>query len=1124
MSTFFRKPLFWISFIIISAISFALAFKFFPQAFPIVNITITMDRGQAIAASDDLAKSFNWGPKRPETAVSFQTDSQVQRFIELDGGGQNVFLQMIKNKLYMPYTWTVRRFQEFNPNETEVYFTPDGKPYGFKETLAEELSLPNISKKEAFSLITEELTNTWLIDLSPYTMIEYAKDIQQNGRIDRTFVFERSDIQLNEGRYRIKTQISGNKLTQVKQLVKVPQTFTYKYKEMRAANESIAYAASIFAYIFYTLIGCIFGLFILMRLRWVIWQTPIKWALLVAGLNFLTTLNSLPLLWMQYNTQNSMQGFLLNIIVQSLSVFFMSFIMNALIFITAESLTRRAFGKHVRFWDNWDSGVANSYTVLGHTIGSYLLIGIDMAFLVGFYMFSTTYLQWWVPLSQLVDPNTLAYYAPWLYSIASSLSAGFVEEAQFRAIPLAGAALLGKRFGKRNWWIFGAFILQAIVFGAAHASYTSIPSYARLVELIIPSFIFGALYLRFGLLTSIIMHFAYDVIWFSLPIFLSTAPNIWMQQLAVLFFTFIPISIILYRRWQDGHWQQLAPDAYNYTWLAEDEPHITTEDVAPTIGKALTQKSKTILATVSLAAFCLWFFAVRITSDAPPLKLYRTDAITIAKRHLEQQDISLAGFEPHAQIKPTFEKQSKIDLQHKYIWQSYNRPVYTTLLGSHLNPPHWLVRFLKFNGTLTERGESYEAKVGAPSFSENPTYTTLNWEHKIPENLPGNSLKKDQARQLAQQTLVKHGINLDDVYEVSATPKQLPERVDWIFKFANQHQVNSIKRGELHTVVSIAGDQVNHFYKNVHAPETWKRNEQKQRNTTSALKLLCNLLIRMLFIFSMLVALFNWAHKKLQTRTFIICLLFFGVLFTAKIVYNWPFIVSQFNTQAPFAQQAFQKFGILTLQFMMRTALFAFVLSLIIHLKQKYTYKKETCVILIGICSGLLLSSVWTCIELFAPSIEPIWASYETLGTSWPFIALINAMLLKYLTFTLAFIMGAIALNSITDHGKKRLSIATGLCIIASLCLHGMENIEVISYWLSSGIIFGIALVLIWYALLRYAVTSIPFVLATIFCLKVIQQISFNVLPYIVIAGTLAITAIFATAWYISTAMKRHYV
>ena len=130
-------------------------------------------------------------------------------------------------------------------------------------------------------------------------------------------------------------------------------------------------------------------------------------------------------------------------------------------------------------------------------------------------------------------PDVLATYVPWLSAIANSFQAGFWEEALFRAVPIAGAALIGERLGQRKLFIVLAFIVQAIIFGAGHAPYPNQPAYARPVELIIPSIGFGLLYLYFGLLPGIILHFAFDVVWFALPIFLAKAPGIWFQQLMV---------------------------------------------------------------------------------------------------------------------------------------------------------------------------------------------------------------------------------------------------------------------------------------------------------------------------------------------------------------------------------------------------------------------------------------------------------------------------------------------------------------------------------------------------------------------------------------------------------------
>ena len=193
------------------------------------------------------------------------------------------------------------------------------------------------------------------------------------------------------------------------------------------------------------------------------------------------------------------------------------FILLALTFIAAEGLTRKAFPQHSNFWSIWKKGSANSTRTLGNTIAGYYVAVLSLVFIVTFYYITTKYFHWWNPASLAVSPNALATPLPWLPAIANAFHAGFWEEALFRAVPLAGAALIGDKIGKRKLCIGIALVIQALIFGAGHANYAAQPAYARLVELIIPSLYFAFLYLRFGLFTGALMHFVFDAILMSMP-------------------------------------------------------------------------------------------------------------------------------------------------------------------------------------------------------------------------------------------------------------------------------------------------------------------------------------------------------------------------------------------------------------------------------------------------------------------------------------------------------------------------------------------------------------------------------------------------------------------------------
>src|SRR2546429_4121298 len=99
-----------------------------------------------------------------------------------------------------------------------------------------------------------------------------------------------------------------------------------------------------------------------------------------------------------------------------------------------------------------------------------------------------------------------ANYVPSLSAIAQAAQAGFWEECLFRAAPLASAALIGDKFGKRRAFIGAGMILQAVVFASGHAGYVHPPAYPRVGGLILPSLVVGGVYLSLLRLPRIAVH------------------------------------------------------------------------------------------------------------------------------------------------------------------------------------------------------------------------------------------------------------------------------------------------------------------------------------------------------------------------------------------------------------------------------------------------------------------------------------------------------------------------------------------------------------------------------------------------------------------------------------------
>jgi len=453
----FRKPLVWLILVLVAAACSVYCLTYFPRAFPLVNLDLRMDRDAAMDEASRLATEHGWGPEGFRKAAAFQVDDEVRSFVELEAGGRKAYIEMMGGDLYSPYTWEVRLFLPGEASETRVRFTPAGEFFGFHEVLPEDAPGAALTAEEARTIAERAAIGTWGIDLGAYELVEPRQEVRSGGRIDHTLVYQRPELQVGEGRYRLRLMVSGDRLTEVTHLVKVPEAFERRFQEMRSFNNIIAVASSLVMFVLF-LGGGIAGLFFLLRQRWVLWRQPLLWGGIVSLGMALLTINQWPLSWMTYDTALSSGNFLLQRVVLVVAQFFGLGALYVLSFMAAESLTRRAFPGHLQLWKAWTGEVAATPAMLGRTVAGYLLVAVNLAFLVLFYSFAFEKLGWWSPSEALLNPNVLATPFPWLSSIAISLQAGFWEECLFRAVPLAGASLLGTRFGGRRYWIVAALI------------------------------------------------------------------------------------------------------------------------------------------------------------------------------------------------------------------------------------------------------------------------------------------------------------------------------------------------------------------------------------------------------------------------------------------------------------------------------------------------------------------------------------------------------------------------------------------------------------------------------------------------------------------------------------------
>lgn len=1114
----FRNPLVWIILVSISISGLLFTYIYFPKAFPIIQVDITMDRASALEKARTLAQHNAWGPEQYQQAASFDNDDQAQNYIELEGGGKEELKRILQEKYLSLYTWTVRHFKEGETNETLIYFTPEGNPYGFKETIAENSPGAALTAQQARITAETEATKQWHIDFSDYAFVESSQEQRPQGRIDHTFVYERIDKKVGEATYRLHIVISGDKLTELTLSLKVPEAFTRRYEQMRSANNTIAFTASLVMALLYGLVGCLGGLFYLMRKRYLIWKMPLIWGCIIAALQVGNTISQLPLSWMHYDTALAKSTFITTMIVTLILQFFASIALYTAIFMIAESLTRLAFKNHIQFWHVWSPDAARSLQVLGRTIGGYLMIGFDLALIVITYLLASRYLGWWNPSQALFNPNILGTYAPWLSSIAESSSAGFMEECLMRAIPLAGAALIGQRFGKRTLFIAIAFVLQAIIFGAAHANYPAQPAYARLVELIIPSFVFGGLYLAFGLLPGIISHYLWDVIWTALPLWVSSAPGIWISRLLVIIFAFMPLLIVLLARLRNGAWKDLAQQYYNRSWQPRHPDIVTPTQEHHQPSSPLLRRTPRTIFFVGIIGLLAWIIATPFKQNGISVPNKAT-ALQTAHTALSENRITLSEpWKEFAFVDATMNE------QHRFIWTKGGKELYKQLLGNYLTPATWLVRYAQFDGDVAELAEEYHLYVDD---------MLHRMSHQLPEARPGAQLSEEEARRIAHQVLQKtFALDPKSVGEVSAVSTKHPQRIDWVFTFSHGADY-PLKEGEPRISVEIDGDQIADYYQHIFVPEEWLRNDRHTQTIILMLTLLCGLLLGAISMLGIINAVLSWIHHRFAVKTFLIITALLLVKSLVQTYNLWPIFISQFKTSEPFQHQLLVFLGTLLLQVFVKALATGLLVGYVQSLHMRHQVSDTTSNrFLLGTSLGVSMAGIMALLNRVGPSIKPLWADYVHSAAHYPALSFALTQFTDFLGSTVLYVLIFAGIDYMTKGGTFRikypkLGLSDPIYIVVlglGIALYGTIGIKSISSWLLCGLILGIVLLALYKYALRFDKALIPFFSAALVSTKIIQEASFNAYPGVIMGAILAIIGIELFAWWWSkTIVSDHY-
>ena len=1116
---FSRSRSFWVGYAALALVSLIIAWQLFPLAIPLLNLDIQLSRSEAIAKATAVATKLALAPDGARSAARFAHDQAAQNYVELEGGGKPAFAQLLEGSTYAPFWWEVRLFKPGMVDEVTVRYRPDGTADGFARRLPETYVRADPTKAldadAARALAEARARADWDVDFAPYSRLEEAQQTKPTGRVDHTFVYEHRD-RYGDARIRLRLTIAGDELIGVAPYMHVPEGFNRRFAEMRSGNETIAGAASITAGLLYGLGGVILGTFWLLRTRWLLWKQGLVAGAVVGVLLALTLLAAAPAAWFGFDTALDADTFWIRQIGAAVVAALAGVVAYGLAFMAAESLTRRAFPHHPQLWRLWSRPAAGTRSIAGRTMGGYLFVPIELALIAAFYYATNRWLGWWQPSEALTDPNILSSAVPALMPIAVSLQAGFMEECVFRAIPLSLGALLGERFGRRNLGIAVAFVLQALIFGAAHASYPGFPAYSRLVELIVPSLLWGAIFLRYGLLPTILLHALFDLVLFSLPLFLLDAPGAWVQRTLVIAAGLVPLAIVVWRRIQSGGFGELPESLWNRAWHPGNEVSADAQPamVEPaTVGRmaAYLQRALPILAILGAVA---WVAFTSFRTDVPPLQLSRQQAETVAMAALAQRGVNLTDDWKRFSIPSIALEDSTQRQWHGFVWREVGQAAYRALVGATLAPPMWEVRFARFDGDVAERVEEWRVAVTGDA-------KIRGMQHRLPEARAGASLEREAALGIAQRVLRdEFAIDPAKLLLRTADQRQRPQRTDWAFVFANP-DVN-VAPAEARLQVTLAGDEVVASGHSLFIPETWQRAETEREGRNLVFKIALALTVAAAGLAALVFAVVAFGRGRSDRRAFGIAAALTLLVTIVQFGNAWPAFAMGLRTAEPVLPQvALAAFGALVGGLVIALG-FGLIAGVAAWSARRAVPTALTGVLppwAVGSALALFAAGVSAAFASLAPYNLPMWPGAKHLAPAWPWLDAIADGLVVVVGSAVVLFLFAI-LARITASWTRRWWLAATLLVALSVAGALVETREITGA-VFQGLGAGLATFLFLWFVMRYDLRTVPAYVTTAVVLDAAHDAAQagggNAWVLFALTAAVAIAAGWATTRYVGT-------
>ncbi len=333
-------------------IGWAVYFAFSPPKFAKYARENIVTRDDAIQTAEAIRRQLGLDLKGYQRTASFSSRLGSSHFTHLIRNVDLPRADTLAAEHTASWRWRVRWFKPLKKEELTIGIDGKGNLCSISHPIPEngegaELSIED-AQKIAEAFLSEHLKRE-VADTTRYKRLE-ARSRKRENRMDHSFVWERTDIKVKEGEFRVLASVQGDQIGSAYTTYKAPEEFLRQLRERTAKTTIVSTIATIA--VIATFVLAILHFLRAYRNGQVNWQLPIRIGIL-GGVCFVAEqLNELPTFYSSYNTSTAMSTFLggaiINFVVTPVGIAIIAFLFCAF----GDAMYRRTRPKEMQI-ANW---------------------------------------------------------------------------------------------------------------------------------------------------------------------------------------------------------------------------------------------------------------------------------------------------------------------------------------------------------------------------------------------------------------------------------------------------------------------------------------------------------------------------------------------------------------------------------------------------------------------------------------------------------------------------------------------------------------------------------------------------------------------------------------------------